>query len=95
MMLRSEAWYAGVQYNFNSKFFASATYSQTVLHSRVGYGDANPKSYRKGQYVAANLFYNMTQNMQFGIEYLHGWRMDFDNKTYNANRINLSARYDF
>ena len=95
MMLRSEAWYAGVQYNFSEKFFASATYSQTVLHSNSGYGTANPEAYRKGQYVAANLFYNVTDNMQLGIEYLHGWRVNFDNKTYNANRVNLSARYDF
>ena len=95
MMLTSESWYAGVQYNFSERFFASATYSQTVLLSRKGFGEANPGGYQKGQYVAANFFYNMTDNMQFGIEYLHGWRMDFDNKTYNANRINLSARYDF
>ncbi|MDO5460676.1 MAG: hypothetical protein Q4F44_03435 [Bacteroidales bacterium] len=95
MMLRSECWYAGLQYNFTKKLFASATYSQTVLHSRSGYGDVNPTAYRKGQYLAANLFYNITDNMQLGIEYLHGWRMDFDEKTYNANRINLSARYDF
>ena len=95
MLLQSEAWYAGVQYNFSKRFFASATFSQTVLHSRAGYNDLNPTAYRKGQYLAANFFYNLNDNMQFGIEYLHGWRMDFDNKTYNANRINLSARYDF
>ena len=95
MMLTSEVWYAGVQYNFSKRFFASATYSQTVLHSRKGYAEANPGAYRKGQYLAANFFYNVTDNMQLGIEYLHGWRMDFNDKTYNANRINLSARYDF
>ncbi len=95
MMLRSETWYVGAQYNFSKRFFASATFSQTVLHSRKGYADANPEGYRKGQYLAANFFYNVTDNMQLGIEYLHGWRMDFNDKTYNANRINLSARYDF
>ena len=95
MMLACEAWYAGVQYNFSSKWFASATYSQTVLHSRNGYGTAHPEGFRKGQYAVANLFYNVTDNMQLGVEYLHGWRMDFDNKTFNANRVNLSARYDF
>ena len=95
MMLQSEAWYAGVQYNFSKRFFASATYSQTALHSRAGYEGANPGAYRKGQYLAANFFYNFNDNLQFGIEYLHGWRMDFDDKTYNANRINIAARYDF
>lgn len=95
MFLQSEAWYAGIQYNFSKRILASATFSQTVLHSRKGYEDANPKAYRKGQYLAANMFYNVSSNLQFGIEYLHGWREDFDSKTYNANRINLSARFDF
>ena len=95
IMLTSECWYAGIQYTFNKHFFASATFSQTVLRSRSGFAEANPGGYRKGQYLAANFFYNATENMQFGIEYLHGWRMDFNDKTYNANRINLSARYDF
>lgn len=95
MMLASETWYAGVQYNFNKRCFASATFSQTVLRSRKGYDKLHPEAYRKGQYLAANFFYNITENMQLGIEYLHGWRMDFNDITYNANRINLSARYDF
>ena len=95
MMLTSETWYAGIQYNFSKRFFASATFSQTVLRSRSGYAEANPGAYRKGQYLAANFFYNVSDNMQLGIEYLHGWRVDFNEKTYNANRINLSARYDF
>ena len=95
MMLTSQSWYAGIQYNFGSRFFASAMYSQTVLMSRKGFADANPGGYQKGQYLAANFFYNVTDNMQLGIEYLHGWRFDFSGKTYNANRINLSARYDF
>lgn len=95
MMLSCEAWYAGLQYNFSKKWFASAAFSQTALHSRNGYADANPQGYRKGQYAVANLFYNVNDNLQIGMEYLHGWRMDFDEKTYNANRVNLSARYDF
>ena len=95
MMLTSETWYAGVQYTFSKRFFATATFSQTVLRSRKGFAEANPGGYRKGQYLAADFFYNATENMQFGIEYLHGWRVDFNEKTYNANRINLSVRYDF
>ena len=95
MMLGCEAWYVGIQYNFNSKWFASAAFSQTALHSRNGYDKAYPEGYRKGQYAVANLFYNVSDNLQLGVEYLHGWRIDFDKKTFNANRVNLSARYDF
>lgn len=95
MMLTSESWYAAVRYNFSKRFFASVTYSRTTLHSRQGFAGANPEGYRRGQYMAANFFYNVTDNMQLGIEYLHGWRTDFNDKTYNANRVNLSARYNF
>lgn len=95
MLLRNESWYAGLQYNFSEKFMVSATYSQTALHSRNGYADFNPGASRKGQYVVANAIYNLNKNLQLGVEYLHGWRTNFDDKVYNANRVNLSARYDF
>ena len=95
MMLTSESWYAGLQYNFNSKWLASAAFSQTALHSRNGYAAAHPDGYRTGQYAVANVFYNVNKNLQVGLEYLHGWRIDFDEHTYNANRVNLSARYNF
>lgn len=95
MLLTSNAWYAGLQYNFNSKWLASAAYSQTNLLSRRGYAEANPEGYHRGQYAVANVMYNVSDNLQVGLEYLHGWRTDFNDRTYNANRINLSARYDF
>lgn len=95
MLLRSESWYAGLQYNFTDDFLMSATYSQTALHSKNGYAEYNPNVSRKGQYVVANALYNLTNNLQIGIEYLHGWRTNFNGTTSNANRVNLSARYDF
>ncbi len=94
-MLRCEAWFAGLQYNVSSKFFATATYSQTCLHSAAGYASATPGAYKRGQYVVGNMFYNVSNNMQLGLEYLHGWRSDFDGEKHHANRINLSARYNF
>ena len=95
MLLTSESWYVGLQYNFTKNFMMSATYSQTAMHSRHGYSGYNPGASRKGQYVVANALYNVTDNLQVGIEYLHGWRTNFDETISNANRINLSARYDF
>lgn len=95
LLLRSESWYAGAQYNFTDKFMVSAAYSQTALRSRNGYADFNPTASRKGQYVVANAIYNLNRNLQIGVEYLHGWRTNFDGSIYNANRVNLSARYDF
>lgn len=94
-MLLTDGWYAGVQYNFTSRLFASATYSQTVVHSKHGYGGANPDAYKRGQYVVANVCYNLTPSIQLGAEYLHGWRTDFESDTNNANRVNLSAQFNF
>lgn len=95
MLLRSESWYAGLQYNFTKNFMVSAAYSQTALHSKNGYAGYNPNASRKGQYLVANAIYNLTDNLQIGVEYLHGWRTNFDESVSNANRVNLSARYDF
>ncbi len=94
-MLRTDAWYVGLQYNASSRFFATATYSQTTLHNNSGYAEAYPGAYRRGQYVVANMFMNASKNMQLGVEYLHGWRTDFNGEKCQANRINLSARYNF
>lgn len=94
-MLLTDGWYAGLQYNFSPRLFASATYSQCSVHSKHGYGSANPDNYKRGQYVVANVCYNLTPSIQIGAEYLHGWRTDFESDTNNANRVNLSAQFNF
>ena len=94
-MLLADGWYAGVQYNFTPRLFASATYSQCSVHSKHGYGGAYPNNYKRGQYAVANICYNLTPSIQIGAEYLHGWRTDFDSDTNNANRVNLSAQFNF
>lgn len=88
-------WYAGVQYNICPKVFASTTYSQTRLYSDNGYPAVATNQYRYGQYFVANIFWNVTSDLQMGAEYLHGWRKDFDSQERQANRINLSAQYSF
>ena len=95
MMLFTDAWFASLQYNISRSLFATATYSQSNLRSRNGFAGTNPEMYKRGQYLVVNMFANLSENMQLGLEYLHGWRMDFDEHTYNANRINFSARYNF
>ncbi|MBR3883679.1 MAG: hypothetical protein IKJ31_02850 [Bacteroidaceae bacterium] len=94
-MLLTNAWFASLQYNIAPGVFASATYSQSNISSSDSYGSANPNNYKRGQYLAVNMFANLSQNLQIGVEYLHGWRTDFNNDKFNANRINIMARYDF
>ena len=88
-------WYAGLQYNISPKVFLSSTYSMSRLYSENGYPANEPSTYRYGQYFVANLFWNVTPNMQVGAEYLRGWRTNFDNSTNHANRMNLLVQYSF
>lgn len=60
--------------------FVSGTYSLSRLYSEHGYPSENPEAYRKGQYLVANLFWNVTSNLQVGAEYLRGWRTDFNDE---------------
>lgn len=95
LMLFTDAWFASLHYNIAPGMFASATYSQSNMRSRSGFAGANPNLYKRGQYLVVNVFADASENLQIGLEYLHGWRTDFSDDTFNANRINLSARYNF
>ena len=94
-VLPMKGWYAGLQYNFSKRVFASATYSQSRLFTEDCYAHFNETQYKKGQYLVANVFWNISHNLQVGVEYLHGWRENFNDVNREANRINLSAQYNF
>ena len=94
-VLPMKGWYAGLQYNFSKRVFASATYSQSRLFTEDCYAHFNETQYKKGQYLVANAFWNVSHNLQVGAEYLHGWRENFNDVNREANRINLSAQYNF
>lgn len=88
-------WYGGLQYNFSKKVFVSSTYGQSRLYSDDNYPASPSEQYRYGQYLVANLFWNITPDMQVGAEYLRGWRTDFNDQTRHANRLNLAVQYSF
>ena len=88
-------WYAGLQYNISPKVFLSSTYSMSRLYSENGYPANEADTYRYGQYFVANLFWNVTPDMQVGAEYLRGWRTNFDSSANHANRKNLLVQYSF
>lgn len=94
-ILPMQGWYAGLQYNFSKRVFASVTYSQSHLFSKQDFAANNGTQYRRGQYVVANVFWNVCPNLQVGAEYLHGCRHNFDGDSRWANRINVSAQYHF
>lgn len=88
-------WYAGLQYNFNPKVFVSSTYSQARVYSQNQFPAANSDMYRYGQYLVANVFWNFSSNLQFGAEYLRGWRTTHNSDTFSSNRVSVLMQYSF
>ncbi|MDE6310049.1 MAG: hypothetical protein K2L81_07650, partial [Muribaculaceae bacterium] len=80
------------QYNISPKFFVSATYSQARLYDQ---GTLGPDTYRYGQYVVANGFYNILDDLQVGLEYNWGKRTDVNHQSGHANRISAMVQYNF
>lgn len=85
--------YAGVQYNFTKDVFASVTYSQSRMYSDRGYAPSG--LYKYGQYLVTNVFWNVTENCQLAMEYLHGRKVVHGGESGKANRINLMVQYNF
>lgn len=83
---------AGAQVNIMENLFVSGTYSMNRLYDQTQLG---PDTYRRGNYVAANIFYTPLPDLQFGLEYLHGTRRNVDGVSNTANRIELMAKYSF
>lgn len=88
-------WYAGLQYNFSPQVFISSTYSQSRLYSEKDFSTQYPTMYKYGQYLVANVFWNVTSNLQVGAEYLRGWKKDFTEHKEDANRVNAIVQYSF
>lgn len=85
-------WTAGLQYNFTDKFFMSGSYSRAQLYGTSGMAD---DTYRYGQYIAANAFYNVWGDLRLGVEYLHGTRKDISGLSGKSNRIEAMLQYSF
>ena len=95
---RTRSWgaYGGIQYDFSEKVFASATYS----HVR-NYADgcvmpsAESGQYDYAQYIDANVFWNITNIFQAGVEYIYGRRVNFDGTQAHDSRLQLALQLSF
>ena len=85
-------WTAGLQYTFNPKLFVSASYSQAHLFKASGLGG---DTYRYGQYAVVNAFYEVWNDLQVGVEFVHGNRHNYDNLSGKANRVDAMLKYNF
>lgn len=93
------AWgmHAGVQYTLSRGLFVSSTYSMVRNYApRYTGGTVDWMSQLKySQYVAANAFWNITDNLQTGVEYLWGRRADMDGRRKCDNRIQAMLQLSF
>ena len=88
------AWLAGLQFYLSPKFNMSLGYSQVrVLDKNYEYF---PDEYKYTQYIAANLFYNISRSFQAGVEYLYGTRHDNAAGSFGrANRVQAMVQFNF
>lgn len=91
--VKSMAFYAGMQYNFNPRTFMSCTFSQVDIDVPDNYDDT--ALYKQGYYLATNFFWYAMPNVQLGAEYLYGKRVDQNNEYGQANRLQVMLQYNF
>lgn len=85
-------WNVGVQYNFLPNLFASVSFSESRYLARKG---TAPDEYKWGNFLAANIFWNLTQRIQCGLEFDTGERKNVDGKHRRAQRVGLMAQFSF
>lgn len=99
-----KAWggYLGLQYNWSSKVYSNLIYSHLRLYT-PDYGDGSFNSgaynwsqqYKWGQYAVANVFYNITPQFSWALEYIYGRRMDWNHQQAHDNRIQTMLQVTF
>ena len=88
----SMTWTGGLYLHFTPKFFATASASRCQVFDCSNLGGG---SYRYGMFYCANAFYNLTDDLRMGIEYLHGKRSNYNGEMGTANRLGLLCQFSF
>jgi len=84
--------YCALQHWWISRLRSNAIYSFVQVQNT----EAQVASiYHQGQYTGGNLIWNPFGSLTVGGEFLYGWRVNKDNSTGNAPRIQFSAKYNF
>lgn len=93
-MVKSLGVTAGLTYAFTNKLSTNLVYS----HLTNWYSDKmNPAegSYKYGDYVAANLMYNINSFVSAGIEYDYGHRKSLQGNSLHTNRVQVQVAVTF
>ncbi len=85
--------YGCLQYLFTPTTFVSCTYSQNRLYYPRNY--IHSSEYLYAQYLSTNFCWNIHANIQMGVEYLWGRRVNQDKQSNTANRIQALLQFVF
>ncbi len=86
------ATYGALQHFWSMRVRSSAIYSFVQVQNTEG---QIASTYHQGQYMGGNLIWNPFGSLTVGGEFLYGWRVNKDDTTGNAPRIQVSAKYNF
>ncbi len=89
---KAAGWTAGLQYTVSDRLFFSTSFSQARMY---GMKDMGGDSYKYGQYYVVNAFYTPWDEVQIGLEYIHGNRKNTNLESGRANRLELMLQYSF
>lgn len=85
-------WNLGFQYNFLPNLFASVTFSESRYLPKKGTAG---EEYKWGNFLAANVFWNITPRIQCGLEFDTGERKNINGLHRRAQRVGAMAQFSF
>lgn len=85
-------WNVGFQYNFLPNLFASISFSESRYFPKKG---TDGSEYKWGNFLAANVFWNITPRIQCGLEFDTGERKNIDGRHRRAQRVGAMAQFSF
>lgn len=84
--------YFGAQYNFTPAVFASATFGGARYKPSH---DVSPDEYKRGLYMTANVFWNITPRISCAAEFDLGQRLNFNGEYRWAKRLGAFVCFSF
>lgn len=90
-------WTFGASYNPTAKLQFNAMFSQSRIWNVGEYANAldEDNNYKYALYGAANCFYNITNYLQWGVEYVWGRRMTWNGMAANDSRVQTQISFTF
>jgi hypothetical protein len=84
-------WQVAAQVNIMPNLFVSGGYSSVTVCRENGF--PFDESYKQGQYIVGNVFWNLTPRFIVAAEYLYGSRKNMSGEKAHSNRVNVLAKY--